>query len=193
MSAEVSPHTYFVGRRPFEAAEIYVVTATDVERFERNLDWRGTAEARMKLSDLLIRRVTSQRPSRELKARFALYVLDHLPDGGFVLDSDDVQRWLRLASDPEDFGPAKDGHGVAGSEGSSAELLLIRHMPEQRPQSNHERFGTGATRSPTGRRAGDRHYLAVVAAEARRLGRQLRPPRAARKAAAPQPRTGGLH
>jgi len=107
MSAEVSPHTYFVGRRPFEAAEIYVVTATDVERFERNLDWRGTAEARMKLSDLLIRRVTSQRPSRELKARFALYVLDHLPDGGFVLDSDDVQRWLRLASDPEDFGPAQ--------------------------------------------------------------------------------------
>ncbi len=29
---------------------------------------------------------------------------------------------------------------------------------------------------PTRRRASDRHYLAVVAAEARRLARQLRPP-----------------
>jgi hypothetical protein len=112
MSAEVAPHTYFVGRRPFEAAEIYFVTAAGVERLEPNLDWRGSSAARMKLGDLLIRRVASQRPSRELKARFALYVLDHLPDGGFVLDSEDVQRWLALASDPEDFGPA---HGRSWS------------------------------------------------------------------------------
>jgi hypothetical protein len=105
MSAEVAPHTYFVGRRLFEAAEIYFVTATDVERLDPNLDWHGSPAARMKLSDLLISRVTSQRPSRELKARFALYVLDHLPDGGFVLDSGDVRRWLALGSDPEDFGP----------------------------------------------------------------------------------------
>ena len=106
MSADAAPHTYFVGRRLFEAAEIYAVTAKDVERLGPYLDWHGTPAARMRLSDLLISRVTSQRPSRELKARFALYVLNQLPDGGFVLDSDDVRRWLRLGSDPEDFGPA---------------------------------------------------------------------------------------
>ncbi len=48
-------------------------------------------------------RVVEQRPSREVQARFALYVLDRLPDGGFILDADDVWRWLKLASDPEDF------------------------------------------------------------------------------------------
>jgi len=34
------------------------------------------------------------------------------------------------------------------------------------------------------RRAADRHYLAVVTEEARRLGRQLRPPRDSRAASA---------
>ena len=34
------------------------------------------------------------------------------------------------------------------------------------------------------RRAADRHYLAVVTEEARRLGRQLRPPRESRGASA---------
>jgi hypothetical protein len=51
-------------------------------------------------------------------------------------------------------------------------------MPERRLQAkareagpeSRRRTGTGA------RRPADRHYLAVVAAEARRLGRQLRPP-----------------
>jgi hypothetical protein len=113
MSADVTPHTYFVGRRQFDAAEIYFVTAKDVERLEPNLDWHRNSADRMKLSDLLIRRVTSRRPSRDLKARFALYFLDHLPEGGFVLDSDDVQRWLRLGSDPEDFGAAH-GQSWAG-------------------------------------------------------------------------------
>ncbi len=36
------------------------------------------------------------------------------------------------------------------------------------------RAGVGAQRAA--QRPADRHYLAVVAAEARRLGRQLRPP-----------------
>jgi hypothetical protein len=37
------------------------------------------------------------------------------------------------------------------------------------------------------------HYLEVVAAEARRLGRQSRPPRAVRQAVARQSRTAGSH
>jgi hypothetical protein len=107
MSADGAPPTYIVGRRPFEVAEIYFVTATNVERLGPDVDWHGGSAARMKLSDLLISSVTSRRPSRELKARFALHVLDRLPDSGFILDSDDVRRWLQLGSGPEDFGPAR--------------------------------------------------------------------------------------
>ena len=82
-------HPYFVGRREFEAAHVYEVTATRVEQLrsrhrsgEPSLDWHGPEAARMELSHLLISRVTKQRPSRDLRARFALYVLGRLPDGG---------------------------------------------------------------------------------------------------------------
>jgi hypothetical protein len=105
--------TYFVGRRLFEASEVYAVTATAVDRLrsgrrygEQSLDWHGGPAARMELSHVLIGRVAEGRPSRELEARFALYVLGRQPDGGFVLHADDVWRWLRLASEPEDFAPA---------------------------------------------------------------------------------------
>jgi hypothetical protein len=110
MSVEAPSHSYFVGRRVFEAAEVYAVTATDVERLRRDrrasgpdLDWHGSKPSRMELSRVLINRVAKARPSRELQARFATYVLDRFPDDGFVLDADDVRRWLRLASVPEDF------------------------------------------------------------------------------------------
>jgi hypothetical protein len=53
----------------------------------------------MELSQLLISRVTARRPSRDLKARFAVYVLERLPDAGFVLESDDVLRWIRIAGE----------------------------------------------------------------------------------------------
>lgn len=112
-----APPTYFVGRRLFEAAEVFAVTAAEVERLKptgrygaAHLDWHGGEAARMELSNVLIGRVAEERPSRELQARFALYVLEGLPDGGFVLDSDDVWGWLRLASEPRDFlspAPAK--------------------------------------------------------------------------------------
>jgi len=51
-------------------------------------------------------------------------------------------------------------------------------MPERRPQERTERARpASARRADAGaRRPAERHYLAVVAAEARRLGRQLRPP-----------------
>lgn len=111
MSVSAPLHMYFVGRRLFEAAELYAVSAAGVDRLrseaDPGLDWHGERGARMELSQVLISRVAEQQPSRELKERFALYVLDRLPDGGFVLDSDDVRRWLKLASDPEDFAPAE--------------------------------------------------------------------------------------
>ena len=102
---QAEQHSYFVGRRKTEA-EVYEVTMTNVERLVSrrgarvtSLDWHGSEAARMELSHLLISRVAKHRPSRDLKARFALYVLGRLPDAGFVLESDDVQRWLRVAGD----------------------------------------------------------------------------------------------
>jgi hypothetical protein len=59
----------------------------------------------MELSRLLISRVTARRPSRDLQTRFALYVLARLPNGGFVLDFDDLSRWLRVAGDAHDSAP----------------------------------------------------------------------------------------
>ena len=59
----------------------------------------------MELSHVLISRVAAQRPSDQLAARVALYVLAQLPYGGFVLDSEDVARWLRVASVAEDYAP----------------------------------------------------------------------------------------
>jgi len=110
---EIEP-TYFVGRREFEAAEVYVVTATDAARLrsarrygQLSLDWDGSSSAKMELSHLMISHVAEQWPTRELEERFALYVLSGLPDDGFVLDADDVWRWLRVASDDGDFLPTK--------------------------------------------------------------------------------------
>ena len=95
-------HTDFVGRRGSDAAEVYAVTVTSVERLrpkpsarEPSLDWHGSEAARMELSYLLISRLVGQRPSRDLQARFALYVLNRLPNEGFVLDSHDLSRWLQ--------------------------------------------------------------------------------------------------
>ena len=122
-----APNTYFVGRRLFEAAEVFSVTATALERLHAAgryggsaLDWHGGELARMELGYVLISRVAEERPSRELVARFALYVLDRQPDGGFVLNADDVWGWLRLASDPGDF------FSVPASRPSWTERLLGR-------------------------------------------------------------------
>ena len=113
---QAARHTYFVGRRQFDAAEVYAVTAKDVQRLrserhygERILDWHGGGRAGMELSRALLTKVAELRPSRDLDERFALYVLAHLPDDGFVLDSTEVWRWLLLASDTQDFTPAQPG------------------------------------------------------------------------------------
>lgn len=105
--------TYFVGRRPFGDPEVYAVTAKGVDRLRSvrrkgalSLDWAGAVPARMELSHLLIRAVVGERPSSDLQARFALDLLARLPHGGFVLDSNEIRRWLRLASDAHDFAPA---------------------------------------------------------------------------------------
>jgi hypothetical protein len=57
-------------------------------------------------------------------------------------------------------------------------------MPERRPRESPDRTRPATLRRADvdagggagARRPAERHYLAVVAAEARRLGRQLRPP-----------------
>lgn len=104
--------TYFVGRRESGCAAIYQVGADGVEPLrptrhhgDASFDWHGSEGARMELGHLLISRVTKQRPSRDLRARFALYVLDRLSEDGFVIDADDLARWVRIASDAHESEP----------------------------------------------------------------------------------------
>jgi hypothetical protein len=63
-------------------------------------------------------------------------------------------------------------------------------MPDKRTDLLRDlQAGTpaGGASKPPARRPADRHYLAVVSAEARRLARQLRPPMP------PRPPAGRLH
>ena len=60
----------------------------------------------MELSAQLLARATKERPSRDLQSRFALYFVPRLPHRGFVLDADDVRRWLRVAGETETQMPA---------------------------------------------------------------------------------------
>ena len=103
------PQTYFVGRRPFEAPELYAVTRADVERLrsaqhhaEPALDWRGDDAAQLELSDLLLARVLEPTAPRELTVRFARSVLAALPEEGFVIDADAVWGWVLVASGSEE-------------------------------------------------------------------------------------------
>jgi hypothetical protein len=99
-----SQHTYFVGRRLPDGAEVFAVTAKDVKRLgttEATLDWHGTSAAAMELSGQLLARAIKARPSRDVQSRFALYFVPRLPHRGFVLDADDVRRWLRIAGETE--------------------------------------------------------------------------------------------
>jgi hypothetical protein len=109
--------TYFVGRRQFEAPEVYALTSSNVKRLESSrrygepeLDWQGSSAARMELGHLLITRVAGQRPSGELLTRFAVYVLSELSDDGFVMDSEEIWNWLVVETDEEDFLADEPGH-----------------------------------------------------------------------------------
>jgi hypothetical protein len=103
----MQPHTYFVGRRPYEAAEVYAVTDADAQRLHRDrrdgplsLDWRGQDARTLELSRTLLARVARITARRELAEKFASSVLARLPEDGFVLDSDEVGRWLKRVSEP---------------------------------------------------------------------------------------------
>lgn len=124
MSAEIhrarrgrARHTYFVGRRPYEAPEIYAVTEDDVRRLRPGrrhgpltrieapvtFDWHAADARALELSHVLLTSVAGgHRPRRELEERFVLDVLAALPDDGFVLASDAILRWLDEARGPRD-------------------------------------------------------------------------------------------
>jgi hypothetical protein len=107
-------HTYFVGRRPYEAPEVYAVTDDDVRRLRPNrrggplaLDWHAGDARAVELSHVLLTSVARHRPPRELEQRFAVDVLAALPDDGFVLESDAISRWMLQAAQPENFAPSE--------------------------------------------------------------------------------------
>jgi hypothetical protein len=107
-------HTSFVGRRPFEAAELYALTGDHVERLRpahrdqaTTLDWRGGSEELLALSHAVLSRIGEQRSSTEVERRFATF-LARLPCDGFVIDGDEIERWLRTVNDELDAGePAR--------------------------------------------------------------------------------------
>ena len=184
-----SGRLYFVGRRQGGAARVYVVTADNVQRLrskrrdrESNLDWNGSSEEKMELGHLLISRIAEQRPSRELQARFALYVLSNLPDDGFVFTPmrSGAGPSRRPTSGTSCRRISQPGRGPGGSARSCPVSQRSDCMPDLRRDTTSGAAGTRclhARESARGpRRAAQRHYLAVVAAEARRLARQLSPP-----------------
>jgi hypothetical protein len=96
------PRAYFVGRRPYEAPEVYAVTDSDVRRLRPDrdggvlaLDW-STPDARaLELSHVLLTCVAFIVPSRALEEHFMHDMLVGLPDDGFVLDSEVIWEWLQ--------------------------------------------------------------------------------------------------
>ena len=118
MSADVhrrrgrrAARTYFVGRRPCEAPEVYVVTRKDVHQLRPPrhdaslaLDWHAGGIRTLALSRVLLRSVATPRLVGELEERFALDVLLALPADGFVLEADAILRWLEQARGPRGSG-----------------------------------------------------------------------------------------
>jgi hypothetical protein len=115
MNAQIHrrPPAYFVGRRPYEAPEVYAVTRKHVQRLQPvrgggvlSLDWQVPDARALELSHVLLTSVARVSPSRRLKEHFVHDVLAHLPDDGFVLDSDSIWKWLvqagEVESDPGD-------------------------------------------------------------------------------------------
>jgi hypothetical protein len=97
------PHTFFVGRRPYQAAEVYAVTEHGVRRLHRDrplgLDWRDHRDG-LELSRVVLARVAGMTPRRDVAEEFALSMLAGLPEDGFVLGSDEIWRWLQHAGYP---------------------------------------------------------------------------------------------
>ena len=106
----VTPRTYFVGRRPYEAPEVYAVTEKQVRRLRHtrpdgpvDLDWHAGDAQALALSRVLLTSVACDRPPPgDLEERFALEVVAALPDAGFVLESDEILQWLDEAWEPDD-------------------------------------------------------------------------------------------
>jgi hypothetical protein len=96
------PRAYFVGRRPYEAPEVYAVTGGEVRRLHPSreggvlaLDWCTPDARALELSHVLLTCVASIVPSRALEERFMHDVLVGMPDDGFVLDSEVIWHWLQ--------------------------------------------------------------------------------------------------
>jgi hypothetical protein len=107
---ERRPPAYFVGRRPYEAPEVYAVTRQQVKRLRPageggvlSLDWEAPDARALELSHVLLTSVAYVSPSRDLQEQFVYDVLAQLPDDGFVLDSDSIWKWLLQVGQVDEF------------------------------------------------------------------------------------------
>lgn len=109
--------TFFVGRRPLEAPEVYLVTATAVERLHSEerfgtpaLDWFAPDDAAMELAHALLTRLVIATPSQRLTVLFALDVISQLDDDGFVLSFAQILGWAHEFSQPGDWTAGRAPH-----------------------------------------------------------------------------------
>jgi hypothetical protein len=91
-----------VGRRAYEAPEVYAVTRGGVRRLKPArgggalaLDWSAADARALELSHVLLTAVVPIAPDRALEERFMHDVVLRMPDDGFVLGSDVIVGWLK--------------------------------------------------------------------------------------------------
>jgi hypothetical protein len=100
-----------------EAPEVYVVTATAVERLHSEerfgtpeLDWFAPGDAAMELAHALLTRLVIATPSQRLTVLFALDVISQLDDDSFVLSFAQILGWACEFSQPGDWTAAHAPH-----------------------------------------------------------------------------------
>ena len=131
--------TFYVGRRPFETAELYVVTPGGVDRMcsrqrfrSTRLDWTTSDRAALELGFAMLAHVGRAAPDEVLVTRFVADVLSRMPVAGFVLAATDILLWVKWASTAADWSPLK-------RRGSHAPAFWLRRLRGRRPadRSNH--------------------------------------------------------
>jgi hypothetical protein len=109
---------YYVGRRPREA-EVYIVTATEVEPLEHpryqstaEFDWGEETAGALELAFAMLAHTTDSRPPDTICLTFRAEVVARLDRAAFVLGDGEIALWLLTAfraGNGSDDAPAPDG------------------------------------------------------------------------------------
>jgi hypothetical protein len=94
-----SPRRFYVGRLERAAASVFVVDSAvrplaHAGPGPRRFGWGSVDQGGLHLAHSVLRDVSSAEPAPDQVRRFLGEVVSRLPDDGFVLAADHVQRWL---------------------------------------------------------------------------------------------------